>query len=251
MPKSQSDILEDAKNFYVSKGYGNLLDPINGESLANDKSFSTFYIKYEKAFKYYEGNYPDGVIQGHLGGIDFNGPVELVKIPIGQRHTQTQVAWGPKGNYYSTSQNTPEMMGIAPKGKIFDPNFVPGYLQKSHDEKIEQMKIKMMNSLFQGQSYDKVFPTLPQKKGKGAQSTPPTPSIVEKSLRTYESNEEVTALKSTSKEINDTWSVPNQTIHCQGGGLQLYVSHSENMKMKQVEYGKHDNPEQVTFKSLK
>lgn len=247
MPKTKLEVLDDAQKFYVSKGYGQLPQPLTADSLANDKVFNDFYKKYETAYQYYStAGYPEGTIQSHMGGIDFNHSVDLVVIPAGQKHTQTQAAWGAKGNYYSTSENTPQMMGISPQGKVFDPNFVPPYLKAAHDEKINDLRAKMVAAIKTSptdtRTYDEMFPPLPNK----SQSQAPE-MITNKSVRTYEASEDVTALKSTAREIKDTWSVRGKEIHCSGGGLQLYVSPTENEKMKQFDYGVHDTPEQVRF----
>jgi hypothetical protein len=246
MTKSRVDILGDAQVFYVSKGYGTLPVPLTPQTLAADKKFCDFHVKFERAFQYYEGNYPDSVIQGHLNGIDFNQPVEKVIIPSGQKQTQTQVAWGAKGNYYSTSEITPEGMGISPQGKAFDPNFVPDFLKTEHDAKINALREKMLTALGKsGVSFDQEFPELPQMK-----RTAPL-ILADKTCTTFEAKEDVVALKSTAKEILDTWSVPNKAIRCEGGGMQLYVSHAENKKMVQVNLGAHDKPEENTYPSMR
>lgn len=245
MSKPQIEILDDAQKFYVSKGYGILPNPLTADSLAKDAKFCAFYTKFETAYQYYEGNYPDPIILSHISGIDFNFPVEKVIIPAGQKQTQTQVAWGDKGNYYSTSDNTPEMMGISPKGKIFDPNFVPEYLKSDNNLKIDQLRKKILAAIGKsGTIFNDQFPERPKLQ---ASQQDKTPLITNKSLKTYEAQEDITALKSTAKEIVDTWSVPGEQINCQGGGMQLYVSHTENAKMKQHDFGVHDTPEKNTY----
>lgn len=249
MPRSLMEVLDDAQKFYESKGYGKLPDPLTSESLANDKAFCDFYSKYEKAYHYYsESGYPESLIQSHLDGIDFNHPVDVVIIPAGQKHTQTQVAWGAKGNYYGTSDFSPQQMGISSQGKVFDPTFVPSHLKASQDQKIAQIRAKMLHNLephVDPEKFDEAFPPLP------TMTQPKSAKILitDKRVRTYEAQEDVRALKSTAKEIVDTWSVPNKVTYCPGGGLQLYVNTVENEKMKQFELGIHDAPANVRFTS--
>lgn len=243
--RSRTEILEDAQKFYVSQGYGKLPDPLTPRSLAADKKFCDFHTKFETAYQYYEGNYPAPLITSHLNGIDFNQPVERVIIPAGQKQTQTQVAWGAKGNYYSTSDNSPQMMGISPQGKVFDPSFVPAFLKSDHDAKLDVLRAKMLQAIGKpGGNYDQELPALPKS---GAPKQDPPVLLTDKSLRTYVAQKDVVALKSTAKEVLDTWSVPGKQIQCEGGGMQLYVSHAENEKMKQHDLGAHDTPEQNTY----
>lgn len=249
MPTKPLQILKDAQTFYVSEGYGSLPSTLTADALLADKNFCNFFDKYKTAYQYYStSGYPEFLIQSHMKGIDFKQAVELVTIPAGQIHTQTQVAWGIQGNYYSTSKNTPEMMGISPEGAIFDPTFVPPYEKSASDEKIDQIRNKMLRTLSYSDTtkFDEVFPSLPQKADHSA-----APVVTKKSIRSYEAESDVLALKSTAKEVKDTWSVPNKEVYCPGGGMQLYVTPEENKKMKQYDWGAHDAPDNVRFMTPK
>jgi hypothetical protein len=163
MAKSKLEILDMAQKFYVAKGYGLLPSPLTPKSLAADKKFCEFCNKYETAFQYYsKGGLHEDRIDSQLGGIDFNHPVERVVIPKGQTHTQIQAAWGAKGNYYGTSEETAPMLGISDQAKMFQQQFRPSYQKSEHDSKIEGLRSKMLDTVrASGRNYNEIFPELP------------------------------------------------------------------------------------------
>jgi hypothetical protein len=249
MPAGKEEIILEAIESYSKWEYGTLPDPVDAEALANDPAFNAFSKKFETAFRYYETTgFSRSLMRDQMSGIDFNGPVDLVTIPKGQAHTQTQVAWGAKGTYYSTSHNTPEMMGISSKGKQFDPQSIPGHLKADHESRINEMRAKMMHAVGKNaHDFDSQFPVLPPASGPAKSASV---IITNKKVRTYEAGEDVIALKSTAKKVEDTWSVPDEKISCAGGGMQLFVSPAENSKMQLVNYGAHDKPQENKYQHV-
>jgi hypothetical protein len=55
-------------------------------------------------------------IEGHLKGIDFSQPVEVVTLPKGTTVSQFQVPGNPQGMYYAPAGSTPSSLGISPQG---------------------------------------------------------------------------------------------------------------------------------------
>jgi hypothetical protein len=241
MPKDRIQILNDAMEHYVTKGYGSLPNPLTPQALASDTKFNDFQTKFERAYNYYSQSFADQFIGSHLNGIDFNHPVDMVTLPAGQRHVQTQVAWGAKGSYYSTSDFSEGAIGISDKARMFNPQYVAPWQKGERDAKIEALRASML------QAMGKPDAALPQL----TSSTSTKEPIAPKSKRTYEAQEEIVALKSTAAKIVDNWSLPNQVpVECAGGGMQIYVSNKENEKMKQVDFGAQDTPEENKYLSL-
>lgn len=238
--KSKTGIVMDAMSFYESQGYGKLPTPATPSALKEDKNFCDFFSKYETAYSYYsETGFPEFLIQSQMGGIDFTEDVEITVIPKGQKHTQTQSAWGAKGNYYSDSTHSSGALGISDQGRVFDPSFVPPHLQEVHDAAIKEQQAKILETLGLPQAnFEDVFPTLPSSDS----PVKPQVMITDKSIRTYEAASDVRCLKSSARAVQDTWSVPGKSIDCPGGGMQLFVSPSENAKMELNDYGVHDEP---------
>ena len=199
-PWEKESFEEEAYHFYVSQGY----DQTNFM-----QRWPAFINKFETAYTFYHDHgYNHDTTLAHLGGIDFEKDVVLDVIPKGQKQTQIQVAWGRKGNYFSTSDYGPEDIGIASVGR----KFIQRHVAPSPEDLKE-------------------FPPLPTKP-----SNTPVP-IFEKRVVTYEATEDIPCLKSTAKAIIDTWSTPDP-IPIKGGGIQLFVGNKE--LMAHYEYGAHD-----------
>ena len=56
-------------------------------------------------------------IEGHLAGIDFEKPVEVINLPKGKIAHQYQVPNGPQGSYYAPPNAPPSSLGISSKAK--------------------------------------------------------------------------------------------------------------------------------------
>ena len=85
------------------------------------KSPSTEFGKLRIAYEYYkQAGWNKEKIAGHLQGIDFSKPVELVELPVDKVAGQTQAnpAW--KGNYFAEPGTPPTKLGINPQGKLPD-----------------------------------------------------------------------------------------------------------------------------------
>lgn len=89
----------------------------------DSREFKAFFAKYETAWDFYHNsNYNRNAIPGHLNGIDFRQPVEIVKIPppgVLQQFQSAKSTW--QGGYYAAKGTPPESLGIAPGGSQFDP----------------------------------------------------------------------------------------------------------------------------------
>jgi type VI secretion system secreted protein VgrG len=213
MPTPAKAILNEAKKYYVSRGYGK-------EPVTNDKNFIPFVKKFDKALNFYvKSGWNINSALGHLDGIDFKKPVELTVIPKGTRHTQMQVAWGAKGNYFSTSDYSPLDMGISKRGRKFD---YLSYDKPKRDSTIDKF------------DYESDFPSLPREASNQAKPQ----HIFDKKTVTYEASKDVPCLKSTARKITDTWSVPGEKIEVKGGGMQMFVG--KKLDMKKVDLGVHD-----------
>ena len=72
----------------------------------------------ETAFKFYRPQGFDDIdIPSHLGGIDFNKSVDVVKLNRSKQLYQYQTRGAPQGNYYSLNRETlPTQLGISPNG---------------------------------------------------------------------------------------------------------------------------------------
>ena len=69
---------------------------------------------------YARQGWPQAKIDSHMRGIDFNQPVEVVPLDSGTTVGQWQTPGGAKGNYFSSSDETPSRLGISTVGH--DPN---------------------------------------------------------------------------------------------------------------------------------
>lgn len=65
---------------------------------------------------YAKQGWPQGRIDAHLQGINFGRPVKVVNIPKDTPMSQWQVPGGSKGNYFSSSSETPGRLGISSVG---------------------------------------------------------------------------------------------------------------------------------------
>jgi hypothetical protein len=61
---------------------------------------------------------PEPKIEGHLRGIDFSQPVEIVTLPKGTILQQTQPPGAPQGNYYAPPGTEPSKLGINSRGDV-------------------------------------------------------------------------------------------------------------------------------------
>ena len=85
------------------------------------KSPQTQFGKLRTAYEYYkQAGWDNAKIAGHLQGIDFSKPVELVELPAGKTAGQLQAnpAW--KGNYFAEPGTDATKLGINPQGKLPD-----------------------------------------------------------------------------------------------------------------------------------
>lgn len=67
----------------------------------------------------------DSRIEGHLKGIDFNQPVDLVELQAGQKLQQWQLPDRPTGHYFTDLGTPPEMLGINPAGRVANVHVAP------------------------------------------------------------------------------------------------------------------------------
>jgi len=74
---------------------------------------------------YAKQGWPQGRIDGHLGGIDFAGPVRPVTIPQGTQLSQWQTPGRSVGNYFAPARETPSSLGIAPNAQVPGVGVVP------------------------------------------------------------------------------------------------------------------------------
>jgi len=85
------------------------------------RSPETQFGKLRMACEYYrQAGWDKAKIAGHLQGIDFTKPVELVEFPAGKAAGQLQAnpAW--KGNYFAEPGTPATRLGINPQGKLPD-----------------------------------------------------------------------------------------------------------------------------------
>jgi len=85
------------------------------------KSPKTQFGKLRTAYEYYrQAGWDKAKIAGHLQGVDFKKPVELVELPAGKTAGQLQAnpAW--KGNYFAEPGTDATKLGINPQGKLPD-----------------------------------------------------------------------------------------------------------------------------------
>lgn len=128
----------------------------------------------EIAYQFYEKQgMPPSKIEGHVAGIDFSKPVEVISLPSGKTVNQYQVPGGPQGSYYADPGISPNKLGISEKAKNWN-----------------------------------------------------TGEIVVKDVNVYETNTSVDVLRSTAAKIDDTWSIPNEIVKTDGGGVQFFTMQS-------------------------
>lgn len=202
---------------------------------ASDPDFLAFHKKFMLAYEFYRrSDFPHDIALSHLGGIDFKKTVEIVHLKHGQKLTQTQVPWGPKGNYFDTGGQKPDKLGIASRGKMFNPAS-PGYAPDV------QKQVAAAQAKWKKFFLEKDYPQLPQKTAnKAKQDTPP---IVAKRPVTYQvtisdGGDSIPALKSYAAAITDNWSVPGETIDVPGGGTQLFLANEDRREcLKRMDFG--------------
>ncbi|HFB65139.1 MAG TPA: hypothetical protein ENJ60_06320 [Aeromonadales bacterium] len=126
------------------------------------------------ASAYYEKQrMPKAKIEGHMMGIDFNKPVEVVVLPKDKLLYQYQVPNGPQGYYYTEPGVKPSSVGISSKAKDWN-----------------------------------------------------TGKIVKKQVNVYKTIDKIEVLQSSAAKIDDTWSIPGETISTDGGGIQYFIMDS-------------------------
>jgi hypothetical protein len=67
---------------------------------------------------YAQQGYKEHQIPGHLNGIAFTKPVDVVTLPKGTVLEQWQVPGGPQGNYYAPPSTLASELGMSPQGTI-------------------------------------------------------------------------------------------------------------------------------------
>lgn len=67
----------------------------------------------------------DSRIEGHLKGIDFNQPVDLVELQAGQKLQQWQLPDRPTGHYFTDLGIPAEALGINPAGRVANVHVAP------------------------------------------------------------------------------------------------------------------------------
>lgn len=155
------------------------------------KAAETVAEKRKIATDFYKKHNPDlsdRQIRSHINGIDFTKPVKKVKIPPDGS--------GKKGNelYQFTKANSE---GKVFKGQYYtdNPKNTPSELGVSDKYGIRDADGKTTGEI----------------------------GTVKQEKIIFDENKSVEGLKSTSKEINDTWSIKGETIPTKGGGSQIYV----------------------------
>lgn len=174
MAESKADAAIPQKERAIPLHDDNTIAKSSGSSVAQVKA------RKKVAFSFYEDQgMPAHKIEGHLSGIDFEKPVEVVILPKGKVVDQYQVPDGPQGNYYAPKGTPPSALGISSRAKDWN-----------------------------------------------------TGELVTKTVTSYETNSRVSVLKSTAAEIEDTWSVPNESIKTDGGGTQFFNMNTESFTPK-------------------
>lgn len=141
-------------------------------------------------YKKYNPNLTARQIKSHLNGIDFTKPVQIIRIPPD--------GLGPKGNelFQFTKVNT---KGDVVKGEYYsdNPKNTPNELGVSDRYNLRDPDNRWQHS-------DQV-------------------GNVKQEKIIFDESKQVEGLKSTSAEINDTWSLKDEAIHTDGGGSQIYI----------------------------
>jgi hypothetical protein len=91
------------------------------------------HAAYDKAWEFYRSQgFADERIEGHLRGIDFSKPIEVMTLPKGTLIQQTQPPGAPQGSYYAPPGTEPGKLGIAPQGDVRGPDgdIVVGHADK-------------------------------------------------------------------------------------------------------------------------
>ncbi|QNK61052.1 hypothetical protein H7F33_10690 [Pedobacter sp. PAMC26386] len=162
----------------------------DGKAYEEGKNIDALILQRKQlAYDFYKNTNPtmtDADIASHLMGIDFTKPVEIISVPPG--------GTGPKGNelYQYTKVNTE---GETLSGKYYTdkPGNTPSELGVS-----ERYNVR-----------DKTW-----------QQTDEIKTVKQEKV-TFD--KPVEGLKSTSKPINDTWSLKNESIPTDGTGSQIYI----------------------------
>ncbi|WP_312901931.1 glycohydrolase toxin TNT-related protein [Chryseobacterium taichungense] len=191
-PKSfQKKNLKDNENQEINsvKEEKNII--IINKTLENEIE-DIFDIRRKKAIEFYQKYNPDMTerqIKSHISGIDFNKPIEVVKLPEGTELIQyTKVNTEGivlRGDYYTNNPNhTPSELGVSDKYNVQTPDRVK------------------------------------------------TSEVKEVTKEVLKLPKDVEGLKSTSAEINDTWSRIDEygqelPIYTKGGGIQIYIPKSQ------------------------
>lgn len=222
---------------FQSAGYGKIAPD---EPLESHNDFSEFYDKFRLAISFYlDMGFPINAAMSHLAGIDFTKDVDLVELPEGHRVTQMQVPWGLQGNYYSYSEHSANELGIADRGRMFKPlrgKEVPAWYPPDEKEDIKRGLAKI-EAAFPADE----FPPLPGVEVKRPKRrTTAKQEITKKRARTYEATEAITVLRTVAREVEDTWSVPGETVWAEGGGQQFCCKTDDKAALKQVAIGAAD-----------
>lgn len=251
---TREEVLDAAIANYQRFDYGQALDPHMNPM--DNADFRAHFNKFDKAYRYYreKANFPDFLAKSHVDGIDFNYPVTLALVAKGTRMTQMQVAWGHRGNYYSSSDFSADQIGVNPQGPGFNPlseNPNPAVAQE-----YRQRREDHQSHLTQSEWPDLSVSTrggAPQDRERHARarrqdfqdlpfdiSEERQPTRTTKAMRTYEAQDDMVGLCSRSKEITDTWTDPDNPRDLRGGGVQLFFSNEQNDKAKFIGYGAED-----------
>jgi hypothetical protein len=168
----------------------------DGAASKNDKVTNDPLIiaaRKQAAIDFYQSHNPSmdiADISSHIKGIDFTKPIEIVKIPPN--------GLGPKGNelYQFTKVNTE---GTVLKGDYYsdNPSSTPNDLGVS-----DKYNVRDPNN--------------------GWKQTDRVETVKQEKI-IFDESKPVEGLKSTSAEINDSWSLKDQEVHTDGGGSQIYV----------------------------
>jgi hypothetical protein len=180
-------------DFMEGKGKdGDLFE--DGANSKNDKVTNdpvVIAVRKQAAIDFYKKHNPNLTsleIESHIAGIDFTKPIEIVRIPPD--------GLGPKGNelHQFTKVNSE---GKALRGQYYtdNPKNTPSELGVSDKYTIRDSEWKSTNEI----------------------------GTVKQEKIIFDESKQVEGLKSTSAEINDTWSVDGQIVPTEGGGSQIYI----------------------------
>lgn len=172
--------IKHAHSVYLEQGLGQLNEK------TDSKEFSKFLNKYVTAYNFYKKYQrpwqSDARILQEVDCIRYDKNVEVKSLPQGEVITQSQVAWGRQGSYFSTEEFSSDELGIADKGNP------PIYHIHSEPFKVDDTKVHEKYKL----RYEVSDP-------KG-----------------------IEVLESTASPALDIWSVKGESVVTSGGGVQLY-----------------------------